>query len=382
MNEISLYAHIPFCLRKCAYCDFASSADSGIDHRDYVSAILREMELRSEDVPEDSTAVTLYFGGGTPSLLSPGEIGRIVDAASRLYGLAADAEVTLEANPGTVDREKLSGYRSAGVNRLSLGVQSLDDAMLRFLGRVHTAADAVAAVAAARAAGFDNLGIDLIHTLPGETAAEWERELRRGMELAPEHVSAYALTVEEGTPLGRLRDEGRLRLPDEETAGEIFSLTGSFLASSGYEHYEVSNFARAGRRSRHNSGYWLRRDSLAFGAAAHSFRRRPGWGRRWHNPLAAAEYMRVIGAGFLPEEELQVLTRREAVAEALFLGLRMAEGVDERAFREEFGESLDALFGDELGRLERGGLVVRSEGRLRLTESGLLLSNQVFSLFV
>lgn len=378
--DLSLYLHIPFCVRKCAYCDFPSTADWPGATGDYVDALVREMELRRPALPPDVTAVTLYFGGGTPSLLAPGEIARLVAEARRQYGLLPEAEVTLEANPGTVDRQRLAGYRAAGVNRLSLGFQSLNDAMLALLGRVHTAEEARAAFAAAREAGFTNIGIDLIHSLPGQTAAELEAELREVTALGPEHISAYALSVEEGTPLAGRVDAGELALPDEDSGAEFFLLTRRVLAESGYDGYEISNFARAGRRSRHNVRYWQRGEYLGFGAAAHSFLR-DGWGRRWHNPLSPAGYLAAVAAGVPAEDEPHLLSRREAMGEFLFLGLRMAEGVAEEAFEAEFDDGM-AAFGAELDRLVAAELLVRQEGRIRLTEKGLLLANQVFSAFV
>ncbi|HTG81218.1 MAG TPA: radical SAM family heme chaperone HemW, partial [Geobacteraceae bacterium] len=283
--ETSLYIHFPFCLKKCLYCDFNSLAGSRIKAGDYIAAAVREMALRAEKVAAPVSAPTLYIGGGTPSLMEPSLVGRLIDTAARLYGLAAGAEITLEANPGTLTAEKLAGYRAAGVNRLSLGVQSFDDAMLGVLGRVHTAREALDSYATARATGFVNIGIDLIHSLPGQTPEMWRGELTRAIDLGPEHVSAYGLTVEEGTPFQRLESDGRLSLPDEDAAVTMFRETGAVLGRAGYERYEISNFARPGFRSRHNQVYWRRGNYLGFGAGAHSFLRSPGFGVRWRNPL-------------------------------------------------------------------------------------------------
>lgn len=380
--KTSLYIHFPFCLKKCLYCDFNSLAGSPIAAEEYVAALLGEMELRAERLPPPVVAPTLYVGGGTPSLMAPALVARLIDAAARLYNLAADAEVTIEANPGTLTPEKLAGYRAAGVNRLSLGVQSFDDAMLVLLGRVHTAREALDSFAAARQAGFANVGVDLIHSLPGETPKMWECELGRAVELGPEHISAYGLTVEEGTPFHALRSGGLLPLPAEEEWEEMLLLTSEILGESGYGQYEISNFARPGFHSRHNQVYWRRGNCLGFGAGAHSFLRFPGWGVRWRNPLSPAGYLELLSRAALPEEELTPLTRRDVMAEFFFLGLRMLEGVDLGAFRREFGLTAEEAYPGVMAWLTTAGLVEVRDGCARLTRRGLPLANQVFMRFV
>ncbi len=374
----ALYIHYPFCLQKCLYCDFNSVADSRIAPEEYVTAVVREMELRAERPPLPVTVPTLYFGGGTPSLLAPALVGKVIDAAARLYGLAADAEITLEANPGTLTREKLAAYRSAGVNRLSLGVQSFHDPLLARLGRIHSAAEARAAFSAAREAGFANIGIDLIHSLPGETPTLWEEDLRQAVNLAPEHISAYALTVEEGTPFYRLEQEGTLPLPEEEEAVSMLEMTVSILQKAGFEHYEISNFARPGFRSRHNQVYWRRENYCGFGAGAHSFFVEPGWGVRWHNTDAPERYLGAIRAGAPAEEERTCLSRGEAMAESLFLGLRLLEGVEEEGFAREFGCTIDEAYPGVVRKLCADGLLERRTGRLRLSPRGVSVANRVF----
>lgn len=381
-QSISLYIHFPFCLKKCLYCDFNSLAGSPVTPDDYVAAVVREMELRAARLDRPVTAPTLYFGGGTPSLMEPGLVGRLIEAAVRLFGLTADAEMTIEANPGTLTVGKLAGYRSAGVNRLSLGVQSFSDEMLALLGRVHTAREALDAYAAARDAGFTNIGIDLIHSLPGETPAGWRDDLVRAIDLRPEHVSAYGLTVEEGTPFQLLAQEGRLPLPGEEEGVAMFLETGKFLREAGYEHYEISNFARPGFRSRHNQVYWRRGNCLGFGAGAHSFLRSPGFGVRWRNALSPEAYLEADSRGALVEEELTLLTERDAMAEFFFLGLRMLDGVEPALFRREFGLTVEEAYPGELERLFSEGLIERREGFVRLTGRGVLVANQVFMRFL
>lgn len=379
---LSLYIHFPFCARKCSYCDFNSVADSAVSHREYVSAVLREMELRAAGLQEPTAATTLFLGGGTPSLMEPALAARLVEAARTWYGLRHDAEVTIEANPGTVNVEMLRQLRSAGINRLSLGIQSFDDRHLARLGRVHTAGEARAAFAAARTAGFDNIGIDLIHSLPGQTVAQWHADLAAAVHLRPEHVSAYALTLEEGTPLHALAECGELPLPSEDDACRMFVETALVLGQAGYEQYEISNFALSGRRSAHNQVYWRRGSYLGFGAGAHSFCAGHGFGCRWGNVGDIATYVEYARTGHLLECEHSLLNRREAMAEWMFLGLRMLEGVDEAAFAEQFGIPLHDAYRAELPRLLQGGMLERESGRIRLTPRGLLLYNAVVVSFL
>ncbi|BDV41111.1 coproporphyrinogen III oxidase [Geotalea uraniireducens] len=379
---LSLYIHVPFCVRKCGYCSFVSTATPLLEFEEYVSLLVTELELRSAALLRDFRVATIYFGGGTPSLLAPPLINRFLTAVFRLLAVADDAEVTLEANPGTVTAESLAAYRTAGVNRLSLGVQSLDDRMLEKLGRIHTCRDARNAVDAARAAGFANLGIDLIHSLPGQDCRHWRSELLRALQLAPDHVSAYGLTVEEGTPFARLVEAGTLVLPEEEESARMFEMTMELLTGAGYDHYEISNFARPGYRSRHNQVYWQRGDYLGLGVGAHSFFRSPAPGCRWQNHESLADYRQALGAGRFAEEGLVRLTEREAMAEWLFLGLRMREGILIERFREEFGTPLGAVYGTVIDRLAECGLLSLEHGKMRLTDHGLLLSNRVFAAFL
>ncbi|MEA5113092.1 MAG: radical SAM family heme chaperone HemW [Geobacteraceae bacterium] len=380
--DISLYIHYPFCLRKCLYCAFNSVVESSCSPVEYVEALLREMVLRSSAMANECTAVTLYFGGGTPSLLSPSLVGRIVDAAAVHFSLKDDAEITLECNPGTVDRQLLAGFRAAGINRLSLGVQSFDDGMLQCLGRIHTSREAFDAFMLARETGFTNLGIDLIHSLPQQSPSMWERELLRARDLGPEHISVYGLSVEEGTPFAMLEKKGMLSLPGEDDYVRMFELSAEILCSSGFEHYEISNFARPGFRSRHNTGYWERLPCQGLGAGAHSFMPEPAYGARYANPERVDEYLEALGNGKLPRSDPHILTLGEAMAERMFLGLRMTEGVNLQAFEKEFGISFREVFGSACADLFTAGLLETRDGFLRLSSQGLLLSNQVFIRFL
>jgi len=379
---LSLYIHYPFCLRKCLYCAFNSRTDVSCSSDEYVAGLLRELALRSGMPEKGSSAVTLYFGGGTPSLLEPCQVEQIINAAAKYYALSADAEITLECNPGTVAGGKLAAFRAVGVNRLSLGVQSFDDNFLEKLGRAHTAGEARSAFRAAREAGFDNIGIDLIHSLPGQTLAQWESELSRACELRPDHLSVYGLTVEEGTPFALREEEGQLALPDEEESACMYEKSAEILGASGYEQYEIANFARPGFRSRHNSGYWQRRPYLGFGAGAHSYLRLPGHGIRFSNKESVEDYLQLISRGCLPTAESTSLSCEEAMAESLFLGLRLTEGVSLDSFYEEFSVSFHEAFGTACSDLFAAGLLEIRNGFLRLTEKARILSNQVFVRFL
>ncbi|GFO65927.1 radical SAM family heme chaperone HemW [Geomonas paludis] len=380
--QAGLYIHFPFCLKKCLYCDFNSTAWSGDELDGYVELLLREMELRRQALPEPVQAPTLYLGGGTPSLMAPELVGRLIDQAALRFGLEQDAEVTLEANPGTLTPERLAGYRAAGVNRLSLGIQSFEERLLKTLGRVHTVPQALAAFEQARRAGFDNISIDLMHSLPGQSLDDWRAALAQGIALAPEHVSAYALSVEEGTPFEQLYQHGELVLPGEEEAARMFEATAEMLTGAGYLHYEISNFGLPGRFSRHNQSYWSRASYLGFGSGAHSFWNPDGLGRRWNNAADLDGYRAAIDAGLLPERDEVLLSLEDAVAESFFLGLRVLTGLELAPLEERFGA--DALAGQlaEVERLLQAGLLVADGKRIRLADSSVIIANSIFSRFL
>jgi len=363
----SLYVHIPFCERKCAYCDFYSLENIALKER-FLAALEREIALAPD---AGGSSPTLYFGGGTPSLLSPGELARIMRALARRYPLAPGAEVTLEANPGTIMLEKLRAFRDLGVNRLSIGVQSLADGDLRFLGRIHDAGEAEACVALARRAGFANVSIDLIYALPGQTVAAWDATLRRALALRPDHVSAYGLIVEEGTPLARSVARGEITPSGEEAEAALYEHTMAVMRREGFEHYEVSSYARPGFRSRHNSAYWAGEAYTGFGPSAHSYvppaGDRPG--ARRANVAALGAYCDALGRGDLPVSMREELTAAQAANERIFLGLRSG------------GVPLGAVGGPArmalAGALAREGSAVMEGGMLRLTDRGYLLCDEI-----
>jgi oxygen-independent coproporphyrinogen-3 oxidase len=377
-----LYIHIPYCRQKCPYCSFFSQEGSLDDLMRYTALLQQEMLLAAEITAPRHKPDSIYFGGGTPSLLEPAQIADLIRQAEHLFGLAAGAEVTLEANPGTVDFRKLADFRHAGINRLSLGIQSFDDQMLKELGRIHTAQQAREAFAAARQAGFDNIGIDLIHALPGQTGTMWLTELHQALQLAPEHLSVYGLTIEEATPFAAQYGIDSPLLPDEDLAAEMFEAADDLLTAQGYEHYEIANYARSGFRSRHNSGYWRRDGYLGLGAGAHSFLRDCEYGSRFSNAADLDEYSTMLHNGNVPRRDVTPLSRRDAMAEYLFLGLRMSVGVQSSTFEHEFGDRLDDVFGNEIKLLLEQGLLAESTCGIRLTRQGMLLSNQVFQRFL
>jgi oxygen-independent coproporphyrinogen-3 oxidase len=376
----SLYFHIPFCISKCSYCDFTSFAQPEMSTASYVELLLEELRLRAKRLePEDCP--TLYFGGGTPSLLTPEQISRLIAAVREHYSIAKAAEITLEANPGTVTLASLKGYLAAGINRLSLGIQSLDDQQLALLGRIHSAGEAVAAFEMARTAGFTNIGIDLMHGLPGQTLEKWRLTLQKAVAMRPEHVSVYGLSVEAGTPFAKKAAQGELHLPDEELAVAMLEQTAETLCRAGYEHYEISNYALPGYRSRHNQVYWRRGNYLGFGAGAHSFQKGHGYGVRRENPGTLAEYAATVSSEKLPDRELS-LTRQEAMAEFMFLGLRMMEGVNREEFAMQFDMGLEETFPGVIDSLCARGLLLAEGAIVRLTAKGLLLANLVMAEFV
>jgi oxygen-independent coproporphyrinogen-3 oxidase len=339
------------------------------------------MGLAAQAFRAERPLKSVYFGGGTPSLLDPRQVARLLEQAASLFGLVREAEITLEANPGTVDLERLAAFRAAGVNRLSIGVQSFHNPMLTTLGRIHSATEARQAFNAARDAGFANIGIDLIHALPDQTLPMWRHELDQALALAPEHISVYGLTVEEGTPFAARYGKDSPLLPDEELAATMFEEADDLLTAAGYEHYEIANYALPGRRSDHNSGYWRRDGYLGLGAGAHSFLRK-GYGVRFGKPEDLDAYARAVAQGRLPHQDEQILTQQDAMAEFMYLGLRMADGVDSNAFRREFGVGLDEMFGGEVSKLKTLELLETDADRIHLTRRGMLLSNQVFAHFL
>jgi oxygen-independent coproporphyrinogen-3 oxidase len=360
----SLYIHIPFCLRKCGYCDFVSIPfDEALSER-YVAALIREMRQRGR-----MKLKTLYIGGGTPTVLSVEELNRLLKAINGNFDFLPDAEKTIEANPATVDEAKLKTLIKGGVNRISIGAQSFDGPELKTLGRLHTARDAAEAVRLARRAGFENISLDLIYGIPGQTADSWQRTLSEAIALRPDHISAYELTLEKCTPLCEQVERGELCMPSEEEASAMSELCLRTLKEAGYLRYEVSNYALAGRQCLHNLNYWRRGEYIGLGAAAHSFMAEA----RWRNTEGILEYIESIEREELPEQDREPLATEQRRREFLLLGLRLHEGVLLEEAEKSYGLDLMPA-ADEL--IEEGLLSV-SGGRLGATDRGLSVLNEL-----
>jgi oxygen-independent coproporphyrinogen-3 oxidase len=374
---LGLYVHVPFCEAKCSYCHFAIDPHRPDDARQerYLRALVAEMEA-APPAPAD----TLYFGGGTPSLFAAARLARLVSLARTRFSLAEDAEVTVEANPADLDACGYRELRQAGANRISLGTQSFDDGVLADMGRRHSAADSWRAVEEARAAGFGSLSVDLILGWPGETTARWKRNLAAVAALAPDHLSLYVLEVEGRTLLAHRARAGALRLPDDDLVADLFRHTLECLSALGLERYEISNFARPGFESRHNSKYWADAPFLGFGMSAHSYR----GGRRWWNLETYGAYCRAVEERG-PSSALagdRLVSAHERAQEALFTGMRRRNGVDLETFRAVYGVDVLGEYGRDLEPSFRAGLVECCGTLLRLTERGVLLSNEVLQTFV
>ena len=371
-----IYLHIPFCIRKCAYCDFYSCTDlqrmSG-----FVKALIQEMHL-SAGVPAGPFD-TLYFGGGTPTLLGPERVHLLIDNIKSCFPFLPDAEITLEANPGTLTAEDLRIYRRIGVNRLHIGIQSFRDENLRFLGRIHRAADAVALIKAARRAGFENIGLDLIYGLPDQAPEDWRFDLQAAASLAPEHLSCYMLSYEPGTPLDQRRQEKQLRpLPDRKV-GDLFGITLNTLADCGYAQYEISNFSRSpALQSRHNRKYWRQVPYLGLGPAAHSYM--PP--RRYWNARNIETYIRTLEKGAFPLEGEELLTQEQQMMEAVYLGLRQTGGLPIADFEARFGIDFRKRFEKVVSELSDNGWILENGGRCALTPPGMLLLDAIVSCFI
>jgi oxygen-independent coproporphyrinogen-3 oxidase len=379
MNRAGIYIHVPFCRSRCSYCDFATGAFEAALADAYVGALAREIEsfrLDGADLDVD----TVYFGGGTPSLLTPTQVSRVLDAVRKRFDVDARAEVTLEMNPGTVNAPGLRALREAGVNRASFGAQTFDERELKRLGRTHTADDTRRTFRDLRAAGFDNISFDLIAGLPRQALRAWERNLEEALALGPEHLSLYLLEVHEGTPLAEQIRQGRYNPPDPDLAAEMYRLLVARARAAGYEQYEISNFCLAGRESRHNLKYWTGAPFYGFGCSAHSF---DGRRTRWSNERDARAYVKLIeekSSAVVAREELD---ERGAGAEALFLGLRLlSKGVDLAEHCARFRCDVRADYAADLARFDEAGLIELDGDVLRLTPAGALLSNEVFAAFV
>jgi oxygen-independent coproporphyrinogen-3 oxidase len=382
VTVFSLYVHIPYCQRRCPYCDFNAYGAPSWPEEQYTVTLLQELRAYAAGPPWCGQEVaTIFFGGGTPSLFAPDAIARVLAGVGTCFPVAPDAEVTLEANPGTVGFDTLQAFRAAGVNRVSFGVQSLHDRHLATLGRIHDVADARAAVCLAREAGFESVNADLLFGIPGQSVAEWAADVRAALVLDPGHISAYSLTYEEGTAFHAERVAGRLVPVTEDDEAQMLTVGRALLIHARYEQYEISNYARPGQACRHNLTYWRRQPYLGIGAGAHSFAATPLYGRRWANARSPESYMQLIarqGHAVVVEEHP---TQRQAIAEFLFLGLRLTEGVACDSFIDLFGNAPEVTC-PALGELVEAGLLEACENRLRLTARGVLHADSVFATLI
>lgn len=383
-SSLSLYLHIPFCKHRCAYCDF-NTYTSLLDMREaYAEGLVAEMAQVAGDVRRP--VHTIFFGGGTPSLMSPASLERILDGVRTYFQLGADAEVTMEANPGTVDLDYLTAVRQAGINRLSFGVQSVVSSELALLEREHDFGTVIEAVAMARQVGLDNFNLDLIYGVPGQTLDSWAHSLRTVLELDPTHLSLYCLTIEPGTPMQRWLLNGRIQPPDPDLAADQYELACTILAEHGYDHYEISNWAKPGKPCEHNLTYWRNGDYLGLGAGAHGH----ADGVRYQIVKQPRVYLRRLEEtatlGYplsTAVAESHTVTRAEAISDTMMTQLRLLnEGLDLAAFETKFGQSVAEIYGDTLEKMLEWELIAVENGRFRLTQKGWFLSNQVFYRFM
>ena len=371
-RPLELYVHIPFCVRKCQYCDFLSGPSDEETKERYIEALLQE--IHAVEYTEDYEIVSVFIGGGTPSALKAEAIASIMETIQKKFCFSPDAEITIESNPGTVDLAKLNAYRETGINRLSLGLQSTDSKELRMLGRIHTYEEFLETYHMARAEGFENINVDLMSAIPGQNLSDWERTLRTVAELSPEHISAYSLIIEEGTPFA----QRELDLPDEDTEYQMYEDTAEILGTYGYQQYEISNYAKPGYMCRHNAGYWQRLEYLGFGLGASSLY----GGMRFSNTHQMQEYLTDSRKPEQIRKDVTVLSRNEQIEEFMFLGLRMTEGISEKKFEENFNVRLMDIYGDILQKYEAIGFMEHIETKWCLTRKGIHVSNHILADFL
>lgn len=378
MKDAGIYIHIPFCRSRCSYCDFATGMYSAAMAERYVLSLINEIGSWREVEPPENVD-TIYFGGGTPSLLSPAQLEALLNAVCERFTVSADAEVSIEINPGSVTHEALAAFRGLGINRASFGAQTFDDGELARLGRSHTSDDTRRTFRYLRDAGFDNISFDLIAGLPGQTMAGWRRNLDEAFSLRPEHLSFYLLEVHQGTPLAKHIREGIQPQPDEDLAADMYEVMLDRAPEAGYEHYEISNLCLPGLAARHNTKYWTAAPYYGFGCSAHSY---DGGFRRWANERDLVRYIEMIEQDRKAIVDETRLTKADRQAEAVFLGLRMMQGFSFTEYQQAFGADLREKHENDLTRFREAGLIECSGDLLKLTRAGARLSNEVFAAFV
>lgn len=380
MKEIEIYVHIPFCVRKCNYCDFLSGPCSKSVQESYVNALCKEINNEGSSL-EEYMVTSIFFGGGTPSLLEKRFLGQIIDALHQVATITKDCEITMECNPGTVNHEKLKSYKELGINRLSFGLQSTNNEELKILGRIHTYEEFVSNFKLAREVGFTNINVDLMSALPYQTMETYETTLNQAIACNPEHISAYSLIIEEGTEFAQRFSEGAKEenaIPSVDLDREMYEKTKQILKEYGYERYEISNYAKPGYECKHNIGYWKRVEYLGFGLGASSFYK----GMRYHNEEDMDQYLESIEKGLDIKREVEILSKSQTMEEFMFLGLRMCEGIDEAEFEKQFGTSIYNVYAKQLDRLVKENVLIRTLNGYALTDYGLDVSNAVFTEFL
>ena len=373
LKDLGIYIHIPFCQSKCYYCDFVSfpNLDREIDF--YINYLIREIEMY-EELLKNYSIKTIFIGGGTPSYLNPKYIYEILNCIYKMYNIGEIEEITIEANPGTLDEEKLKVYKEAGINRISLGVQSLDDRLLKSIGRIHNSEDFYNTIEKIRKIGFNNVNADLIFGLPNQSLKECEKTLRKIVKLDLEHISYYSLIIEKNTLMGRLYEEGKIILPDEELEREMYYLGKSILKDNGYKHYEISNFAKKGFESKHNLFYWQLKPYIGFGLSSHSNLNN----KRFWNFSNLKEYYHRIDCGKFPVAGEEYIDKEMEMAEYLIMGLRLVDGIDKNEFFNRFNLNVEDVYKDALIKHRKGGLLYIDENNIKFTSKGLDLSNQFY----
>ena len=376
-NTVGLYIHIPFCRQKCLYCDFPSWAGKEGQMQGYVDALTKEIRKRGTEYT-DQQVVSVFFGGGTPTTLTIPMLEQLMQAVFESWNIAEDAEITTEANPGMLDGEMAAALKKMGFNRLSMGVQAWQNRLLKELGRIHTIEVFRENFKAVREAGFTNINTDLMFALPNQTMEDWQETVKNIVAMNPEHISAYSLIIEEGTPFYDRYEKGELKPAEEELDREMYHWAVDYLAEHGYEQYEISNFAKKGRQSRHNRIYWQAEEYLGMGLGSHSYMN----GERFHNIYDLQEYIRADGDVSLLKEDIERITEEDALAEFMFLGLRLAEGVSFAGFQERFGQGMKNIYGSQIEELVKDGLLEEDGIGIRLTKRGVDISNYVFEKFL
>ena len=380
MKKIEIYIHIPFCVRKCHYCDFLSGVSDHRTRSQYVDALCQEI-IDSKERLKDYLVTSVFFGGGTPSMLTKEEITQIMSALKEVALFTEDCEITIECNPGAIEPDLFMTYKAIGINRISFGLQSTNDKELQLLGRIHTYQQFLENYELARKIGFDNINIDLMSALPNQTLEQYEETVRKVVALQPEHISAYSLIIEDGTPFGFIYGENGTRqdeLPSVEVDRLMYERTKEILLENGYERYEISNYAKCGFECRHNVGYWQRVEYLGFGLGAASLYK----GQRFHNEKDMKTYLSCIEQGETVWREIETQTKNSAIEEYMFLGLRMCSGISISNFEQLFGVSMMEVYGQKINRFIQEKVLERDGDLLRLTEYGLDVSNAVFAEFL